>query len=299
MARRAMPLCLYSRTVKTLRTCHRDFKTSTAHTSTRSYKSKFGVVVTEFSSSNEVKPVVAILGWNSSRDKHIAKYSAIFEDKGFDTVCITAHPFNTFFRTGSKVKQISEYLLDILNGMGCSQRPVFLYAFSNGGCAMYFHMMEALTTKGHIHHNAMPVVGTIFDSCPINPNMDSVKIVQESVTDAIHMPLVRPLVWYGLGITVPLLVKFNTTIKRFMEDLTNSSLTCPELILYSKADKLAPYKDIETYIKAIENRGVDVTARCWEESSHVNHYREHTEEYLGLLNLFIDKCLNLYKQQKK
>lgn len=261
-------------------------------------KKKHGVVVMESSPRDTAKPVVTILGWNSSRDKHIAKYSSIFEDRGFDTVRVTANPFNTFLRSSTKVKEISEYLLDTLQSMGCHQRPVFLYAFSNGGCAMYFHMVEALTTKGNKYHNALPVIGSIFDSCPVNPSMESVKAVQETVTDAVQMPLLKPLVWYSLGAIIPLTINFNSTVKRFMNSLTNSPLVTPRLVLYSKTDKFAPYKDIDKFVDALRDRGIDVTQRCWEESAHVNHYREHTEEYLSLLNAFLDKCLDIYRKEQ-
>lgn len=265
---------------------------------TLTYRKKFGVVVTESIPHDTTKPVVTILGWNSSKDKHIAKYSSIFEEQGFDTVRVTANPFNTFLRSGTKVREISEYLLNTLHTMDCHQRPVFLYAFSNGGCAMYFHMVKALTTTGHRYHNLLPVVGSIFDSCPVIPNMKSVNAVQETVTDAVKLPFLKPLVWHSLGVVIPLVIHFNSTVKHFMEDLTNSPLITPRLILYSKADKFAPYKDISNFADALKNRGIDVTQKCWELSGHVNHYRDHTEEYLNLLHEFLEKCLDIYKKNQ-
>ena len=35
-------------------------------------------------------------------------------------------------------------VLDVLLELNSQQRPVFVYAFSNGGCAVFFHIMEAL-----------------------------------------------------------------------------------------------------------------------------------------------------------
>ena len=258
----------------------------------RVYNTKFGTVVTETRlSSGKKSPVVAVLGWNGSRQKHLAKYSAIFEEKGFSTICVPANPFDTFFRSGSKVKRIGVHVLDTLFELASEERPVFLYAFSNGGCAVFYHINELLNTPNQPFYKAFTVAGTIFDSCPIDPNIKSVRIVQRSVTDAIKNPFVRPLVWGTLGITVPFIVYFSGTVKKFMPALTSSPSRCPQLVFYSKADRFAPCKDIEKYVHAREDLGVMVTAKCWENSGHVNHYREHKEEYLRLLHTFIDKCL--------
>ena len=260
--------------------------------SMKAYGTKFKAVVTEGHSSTHGKtPIVAILGWNSSKDKHLAKYSSIFEEKGFCTLRIPANPLNTFFRAGTEVKRISHHILDVLLELNSQQRPVFLYAFSNGGCAVFFHIMEALSTPDQPYFKAVTLAGTIFDSCPVDPNIKSVKIVQESVTDSIKVPILKPLVWHSLGIIVPLVVHYDSTVKRFMSALTNSQLRCPQLIFYSKSDRFASYKDIDKYARTRKHLGVQVMTRCWEKSGHVNHYREHEEEYLKYLNTFVDECL--------
>ncbi|XP_020631319.1 transmembrane protein 53-like [Orbicella faveolata] len=107
--------------------------------------SKYGAIITKTQGSTLDRPVVVILGWNSSRGKHLKKYSKIFEAKNFDSICVPANPLNTFFRAGTKVKKISLHILDLLVELNCQRRPVFLYAFSNGGCAMFFHIMEGLS----------------------------------------------------------------------------------------------------------------------------------------------------------
>lgn len=263
-----------------------------------SYLSKFGTIITKTSQSALDSPVVVILGWNSSRGKHLKKYSRIFEAKNFDSICVPANPVNTFFRPGTKVQKISLHILDVLVKLNCQRRPVFLYAFSNGGCAMFFHIMEALSYPTEPFYEAVPVVGTIFDSCPINPDINSLKATQESVSDMITNPVLKTLVWYTLKTFVPPMIYFNATIKRFMSGLINSPLKCPQLVLYSKTDKFAPYQDIDSYIQAQRDRGISVVSKCWSSSEHVSHYREHEAEYLSELNSFIDKCLIRYHNKK-
>ncbi|PFX28564.1 transmembrane protein 53-like [Stylophora pistillata] len=260
---------------------------------------KFGAVITKTTASTQDTPVAVILGWNSSKGKHLKKYSKIFEDKSYDTICVPAKPINTFLRPGTKVKKIGHYILDLLVDLNCQKRPVFLYAFSNGGCAMFFHIMEALSYPTTAYYQAVPVVGTIFDSCPINPDIKSLKATKESVTDMIKNPIVKAALWYSMTAFIPPVIYLNGTVKRYMSGMEESPLLCPQLIFYSKTDKFAPHQDIDFYIQARRHKGIHVTPKCWDSSEHVNHYREHTDEYLKVLNLFTDFCLTSYHDQKK
>lgn len=262
------------------------------------YLNKFGTIITKTPASTPYSPVVVILGWNSSRREHLKKYSTIFETKHFDSICVPAKPINTFFRAGTKVKEIGLHILDLLVELNCQQRPVFLYAFSNGGCAMFFHMMEALSYPTEPFYQAVPIVGTIFDSCPINPHINSLKATKESVVDMVRSPILKTVVWYTLTAFIPPVIYFNGTVKRFMSGLTESPLKCPQLLLYSKTDRFAPYQDIDSYVCARRDMGINVISKCWDNSEHVNHYRQHTDEYLHELNSFIDQCLTTYHNTK-
>lgn len=270
-------------------------------TRSTSYQSKFGTIVTEVPSSLllHTSPVVVILGWNNSQEKYLKKYSEIFEAKNFDSICVPAKTFDTFFRSGTKVKQISLHILDLLLELNCQKRPVFLYAFSNGGCAMFCHMMEALSYPSQQFYRAVPVVGTIFDSCPINPDINSLKATIESVTDTVKNPVLKSVAWCALRVCIPPVIYFNSSVKRYMSALRESPLQCPQLLLYSKADKYAPYQDIESYAQARKDKGVIIIAKCWESSDHVNHYREHANEYVDVVNSFVGQCLATYHKDKE
>lgn len=266
------------------------------------YHSRFGAVITEVPSipqQHSNSPIVVILGWNDSKGKHLQKYGKIFEKRNFDSICIPANSFNTFFRSGTKVKKISLHILDLLLELKCEERPVFLYAFSNGGCALFFHLMEALSYPKQPFYKAVPVVGTIFDSCPISPDINNVNATIESVSDTVNNPVLRGIIWCCMRVFIPPVIYFNDTVKRFMSALKESPLKCPQLVLYSKTDKFAPYQDIDSYVEARRKRGVNIVSKCWDSSEHVNHYREHTNEYLDAVNIFVDQCLDVFDLKRK
>ena len=256
-------------------------------------KKKYRAVVTRVTSDSSIKPVAVILGWNESKIKHLKKYSGLFESRGWSTVCLPANSYNTFFRSDTEVKTISFYMIDLIKDLAKKGNPVFLYSFSNGGCAVYFHIAEALTTPRHEHFNAFKVVGSVFDSCPATPNLESIPQIQKSVTDGIKNPVIKAATWYALGIAIPHVLK-KPLVQRFSQDLGKMPLKNPELFLYSKGDMLVPYQDITKHIGNRESQlgqAGKVFSKCWEDSSHVSHYKKYPEQYTELLDKFIEVCL--------
>ncbi|KAJ7385518.1 Transmembrane protein 53 [Desmophyllum pertusum] len=253
---------------------------------------KIGAVVTRTGSDSEsTSPIVALLGWNSAQDQHLAKYSEIFEQKGFDTVRIPADPFNTFLRPNS-VKKISLKLLDILVEMKSKHdRPFILYSFSMGGFMVYHFINQAISTPGKQHFNSLHVIGCIFDSCPHFPGMQSLKGIQSTIVETIPNPLFKVAMWVGLSVVAPPVFLFNPTLKQLISVAMASPLGCPELFLFCNTDRLVPEKDVQIFINAHKKKGIKLFSKCWEVSGHVQHYKNYPEEYLREVNTFTAYCL--------
>ena len=224
--------------------------------------------------------------------KNVQKYGGLFETKSYTTVYLPAKSFNTFFRSDTKVKAISFYMIDLILDLVDEGHPVFLYSFSLGGCAVYFHIAEALTTPGHQYFNAFKVAGSIFDNCPGNPNVGIIPNAQLSVTERTKNPIIRSLTRLGLGLPLPRVIVKNRFVRRFFNDLGNMPLNSLELFLYSKDDKIICYYDIDEHIYHRKSRGVDVLQKCWPDSSHVAHYLKYPQEYSELVDNFLEMCLN-------
>ena len=250
---------------------------------------KIGAVVTKTEVRNS-KPIVALLGWNSAQDKHLVKYSDIYEKKGFDTVRISANPFSTMMFL-HRAKNVAQNLLDILVEMKSDQDcSIIIHAFSMGGFNVYHFMRQAILSPGHQHFNSIHIVGCIFDSCPHFPSMHSTLSVQSSILQNIPNPLAKVVVWIGLGVVYPLAFLLSPHIKRLIPDNINSPLGCPELFLYSDADHLIPYDDVKTFLKAHEEKGINVFSKVMKGSAHVQHLRNYPEDYLNQINTFTDYC---------
>ena len=86
--------------------------------------------------------------------------------------------------------------------------------------------------------------------------------------------------------------KYAQKDKRYLYDnMANLPCRWPELYLYSKADKVISYYDVEDMINRRKSLGVHVDSVCWEKSNHVLHLRQYPEEYRDACWEFLDFCL--------
>jgi hypothetical protein len=53
----------------------------------------------------------------------------------------------------------------------------------------------------------------------------------------------------------------------------------PQLFIYSKADQMVPFKDVQEFTESSEAQGNQVQRLIFEESDHVSHMRKHPETY--------------------
>ena len=88
--------------------------------------------------------------------------------------------------------------------------------------------------------------------------------------------------------------KYQETNEHFLfENMANEQARWPELFLYSKADKIVSYHDIDDMIAKRKSMGVHVDSVCWEGSAHVTHLRQYPDDYRTACWEFLDFCLGV------
>lgn len=70
--------------------------------------------------------------------------------------------------------------------------------------------------------------------------------------------------------------------------LIKDPLIFPMLFLYSKEDRLMPYKDVEQFASTRESLGTKVTVRCFDGSAHVSHFLKYPKEYTSAIDEFLN-----------
>lgn len=76
---------------------------------------------------------------------------------------------------------------------------------------------------------------------------------------------------------------FNSSIEVFW----NTPVTAPSLFFFCENDLLSDAQTVEKLVDYWRKRGMDVTAKKWEVSTHAGHLKRHPQEYLTTLDTFL------------
>ena len=237
---------------------------------------------------DQAKPLCVILGWGSSKHRNLDRYSDIFKSRGFEIITVTPTLTDVLLFPQSRGKKISDKILETIKDE-FEGRDAVILQFSNGGCGLWYFISQEICDVKSPYHNVIKVVGNVFDSCPVVPNQESVKIAQNAFAMNVKNPITRTVVWYTIGTVAPLVVWFNPIVKLFMDAMRDSPISTPQLFMYSKSDLLAPYKDISDFIEYRKNKGIETMQMLWEDSPHVSHLKHDGVTYTEILNKFLDK----------
>ncbi|KAK8734264.1 hypothetical protein OTU49_006095 [Cherax quadricarinatus] len=244
--------------------------------------------------NGEKEPVVFLLGWLGAQDNHLAKYCSIYNQKGCITIRYTSPLSYMFARPGAR-NPIARKLLALLRDMSLDDHPVFFHIFSNNGSILYYSMTKAFTEPDAPN---ISVKGIIFDSTPSPRRLYSgVRAVygatQGSVWKKIFASFGMALYMLSYGILSVLWTIISGKLPKHPPwALVEDPARCPQLFLYSRADKLISSDDVEFFITERQKLGVPVVAKCWADSPHVQHYRMYPEEYRESVYSFLSLCLS-------
>ena len=225
-------------------------------------------------------PLAILLGWGNGPYKHLSKYSQLFEKHDFTTVCLTTSLSKLMIRPTTMSNQ---YCADVMNAATeltnkNKDRPVIIMTFSNSGMFVFDPLIH------HLQKQSLNLVGTMFDSCPTPINE---KLVKSSENAALASLKSSPFKSVAKNIARA----FSWLIVQTHSERTERPYPGPQLFLYSEADHVIDYKDVEDFAKERMLIGADVRMKKFKSSKHVRHLNENPEEYTKEVDTFIQKCL--------
>ncbi|XP_041133854.1 transmembrane protein 53 [Polyodon spathula] len=243
------------------------------------------------------EPVVILLGWAGCKDKHLAKYSYIYNEQGCITIRYTAPWKAVFFSEAfgsKKLLEIARKLLDLLYDYEVESHPILFHVFSNGGFMLYRYVIELLQREEQLR--TLVVVGTILDSAPGNQNViGSVRALNATLGPETRTVLRYPILAvftcmvFLLRVVLYSLTKY--IHKNHYDAMLDDPTSWPQLYLYSQADKVIAHRDVEQMVRARKQRGVRVESVDFINSDHVSHNRLFPEEYSVRCVTFLEYCL--------
>lgn len=243
------------------------------------------------------EPVVILLGWAGCKDKHLSKYSSIYNEQGCVTIRYTA-PLKTVFISESfgykEMRSTALKLLEILYDYEVENSPIFFHIFSNGGFMLYRYIVELLHTDKQF--SSLYVIGAAVDSAPGSGNVRGALRALTATLGPKISPVLRYVLLTLFAVTVFLLriVLYPLTKyihKNHYDAVRDRPPAWPHFYLYSSADQVIRHRDIEIFMETMKQKGVPVDSFDFLSSSHVSHFRDFSEEYTLKCRKFLVVCM--------
>ncbi|MCJ1448492.1 MAG: hypothetical protein MMC23_009009 [Stictis urceolatum] len=228
--------------------------------------------------------LILLASWMDASPRHVAKYATGLQ-RIFPlarVLLITTSTLHFLVTPASQRLRDLEPALDILKNLQ-PQEKVLLHAFSNGGVAATW-----LVAKTHRARTgqALPISKAIIDSAPGTQGYSaslaafSMALPKNPMARAIGSGFLRILlgVWFSYKYVSggEMIVD---TVRKGLNDAQLIPTKAVRLYVYSAADKLIPWQDVESHAKDAQAKGYRVQKVKYLESGHAAHLLHDEKRY--------------------
>ncbi len=247
------------------------------------------------------------LGGSSPRrvNKYISGYNALFPSSALLVITariteITVLPFSVLHARLEPARDAIRRILERNPSSQGRNASTLLHIFSHGGCNTAIQLVRSLQDHTASHGSnfdlSQYINGIIFDCCPGDSSFG-----RSYEAAAVSLPKSWPINAAGRLLLYPfigLIAALQTSglmgsIKDLRRDLNNSTLfgsTARRLYLYSRADKMVRWEDVESHLEEAKTKwGYTAAGMPFSESAHCAIVREHADEYWGSIRSLWEK----------
>ncbi|WOL00422.1 hypothetical protein Cni_G09135 [Canna indica] len=277
---------------------------------------------------NDKGPIwtVVLLGWLGAEPKHMNKYAALYSSNGIRPVRFVISVKELLgLDMGKRVQEkIARFTQELVSW--CSEteegreRCLLFHTFSNTGWLTYGKILDNLQTRPDI---IQKIKGCVVDSgaAPeISPqvwaagfcaalfkkrsslvysSVEDIELAKVDVkmnnlgskdnsstfTEILVLSLLEKL--FAIVLELP---DVNKRLRKIISILSDKQPPCPQLYLYSSADKVIPVNSVEKFIKEQKASGRIVHAHDFGSSPHVDHLRSFPQVYSTKISEFLKEC---------
>lgn len=275
------------------------------------------------------RTVVVLLGWLGAKQKHMRKYAEYYTSKGFHVITFT-FPMSEIlsYQAGWKAEEHVDVLVNHLSDWLEEEHGnnLVFHTFSNTGWLTYGAILEKFQQEDDALIER--IRGCIVDSAPVaapDPQVwaagfsaailkkQSVATKQDNAVNRrdlefpgsksvsveakpAFMEAALQIVLERVFEVVLKLPAVNGRLSSLMGQLKTGQPSCPQLYIYSSADKVIPAEYVESFITEQQKIGRQVRACNFITTPHVDHLRNDPELYTSQLTQFLEDCLLCCKQ---
>lgn len=242
------------------------------------------------STSSPKDPNLIILStWMGAAPKHILKYIS-----GYQTLYPTSQILvmtNTIadiiYRSHDYHKKNLKPAVSVIRRFAESydNPKILLHLFSNGGAHHIAHLAFLYRRE---FSKPLPITGMVLDSAPGRATFNrSVAAMSVGLPSTLPLRLLGLVVIYfvcmGMWFKHHVLKSENviSLVRRQLVDPSLFPRSAPRVYIYSKADDMVGWQDVESNVVLAENKGYTVDVERFERSKHVGHLLDDGETYWG------------------
>ncbi|CAG8982084.1 hypothetical protein HYALB_00014012 [Hymenoscyphus albidus] len=231
--------------------------------------------------------LIIIAGWTNAKDAHIAKYVVKYQAlypaaqilllKSTMSCILRPSQIGTAVNPGVSVIRAA-FQTPVSSSL--SSPPLLIHIFSNGGSSSIAKMYDGYAaTAGPNEDKRFPPHVTVFDSCPglfrIPRAVDFVSVGLSFFQKLIVIPFLYIWAVWWSGATA-----------RRCNLHNNDKANTAEILrayIYSAADRLTDYKDVEAHAARAEGKGFSVALEKYQGSTHIAHSRKDESRYWDII----------------
>jgi hypothetical protein len=244
------------------------------------------------SSSARTPSHVFIFPWTNARSRDVAKYTNKYLRlfPGACLVVITTSLKDLCFRSSlQKQARLQGFLDHLLGDSEHDNVRILMHVFSEGGSNKAVELAEAHTKRTG---RRLPVLAICLDSTPGLPRY--LRLCNALEKSLLPHPLLKQMGFVvgscALGAIWILFRVFRdyednpiSRTRRQLLDPSQFDHCAPRCYIYSKADALVAWQDIQDHIAASLELDIPVTQCVFSNSKHCMHARDEQETYWGLV----------------
>ncbi|XP_040895140.1 transmembrane protein 53 isoform X1 [Toxotes jaculatrix] len=231
--------------------------------------------------SEDHKPLMLMLPWLGARPQAVAKYCEIYFRTGFDVLVVESEVQEFLWpRWGL---DHGKRLLELLQSERFASRQLLVHAFSIGGYTFTQLLVHVSQDAQKYQSLTNRIKGQVFDSLVVGTLETMATGLGKTIFPHLET-LVKQVSMLYFGMFKRQTVDyFNTGIDVFW----NTPILAPALFFFCENDPLSDARATEELIDYWQKRGISITAKKWENSTHAGHLKRHPQEYLVTLELFL------------
>lgn len=265
-------------------------------------------------SSTKSRTVVVLLGWLGAKQKHLNRYAEWYTSRGFHVITFTFPMAEILsYQVGGKAEKNVELLVNHLADWLEEEdgKNLVFHTFSNTGWLTYGAILEKFQKQDPSLMGR--IKGLIVDSAPVaapDPQVwasgfsaavlkkqsvatkgrsgsnEAVVETKPAVTETALLLVLEK--FFELVLNLPTV---NSRLSDVIGQLSSRQPTCPQLYIYSSADRVIPVGHVESFIEEQRRSGREVRACNFVSTPHVDHFRNDPQLYSYQLTRFLEDCV--------